>query len=188
MNSRFKFRATFSVSYYDENGNDKDIKLTVYDVAVFSSGEVGFSAQQLETIIDSLKLPETEQDSIWQFINDNYATSCYEWFICDNAIIEQCTGFSDKNGNLIYEGDIVRHSYSGKGVVSFGKYTGCFACGWENIYVDLFGWYLDDYYEPDDCGRLRVNLDDSHSPITEEDASDFEIIGNVHEQVEQKDE
>lgn len=183
---RFKFRATFSTSYYDENGNDKDIKLTVYDVAVYSGGEIGFSAQQIETIINALKLSEIEQDTIWQFINDNYATSSYEWFVCNNAIIEQCTGLKDKNRNLIYEGDILQHSWRAKGVVRFGKYTGCFAAGWENIYVDLTGWYLDDYYEPDDCGRLRINLDNTHDSITEEDASDFEIIGNIHEQKEQQ--
>lgn len=109
-----------------------------------------------------------------------------EKFFRKGFIIEQCTGLKDKNGNLIYEGDIVQYS-CGKGVVRFGKYTGCFACGWENIYPDLIGWYLDDYYEPDDCGRIRINFDNTHSSITEEYASDFEIIGNIHEQSEQKD-
>lgn len=110
---------------------------------------------------------------------------------CDPTIavsdFEFCTGLKDKNGNLIYEGDVVQDSCNGKGVVRFGNYTGCFAVGWENTYQDLFGWYLDDYYEPDDCGRLRINFDNSHSPITEEDACDLEIIGNIHEQPEQKD-
>ena len=39
MSNRFRFRATFPVSYYDEKGNDKDIKLTIYDIAVYSGGE-----------------------------------------------------------------------------------------------------------------------------------------------------
>lgn len=172
MNDRFKFRATFFVSYYDENGNDKDIKLTIYDVAVYSGGEIGFSAQQMETTINALKLSEIEQDTIWQFINDNYATSCYEWFVCDNAIVEQCTGLKDKNGNLIYEGNIVAGRYFNphhpktpnpkiKGVVTFVQ--------------DRMTWIIED----GDCG---YDLEDC-MPTKDY----FKIIGNIHEQAEQKD-
>ena len=166
MNDRFKFRATFPVSYYDENGNDKDIKLTIYDVAVYSGGEIGFSAQQIETTINALKLPEIEQDTMWQFINDNYATSSYEWFVCDNAIIEQCTGLKDKNGNLIYEGDIVRcdRDFSENGRKNLIRKV-IFADG--SFQLERAKNIGDRYY-----------INAFHN---------FEIISNIHEQAEQKD-
>lgn len=165
MNDRFKFRATFSVSYYDENGNDKDIKLTIYDVAVYSGGEIGFSAQQMETIINALKLPKIEQDTIWQFINDNYATSSYEWFVCDNAIIEQCTGLKDKNGNLIYEGDLIKSPNNCHPLIICRTRSGLCECK-EN--------------QPNGLYELPLYALADNYPI--------EIIGNIHEQAEQKDE
>ena len=167
MNDRFKFRATFSLSYYDEKGNDKDIKLTIYDVAVYSGGEIGFSAQQIETIINALKLSEIEEDTIWQFINDNYATSSYEWFVCDNATIEQCTGLKDKNGNLIYEGDIVKipDDYETYGFMSGEK---------REVYFRDGGFRL----KPKDTKLGRGHW--------LEQTSALEIIGNVHDTAEQK--
>lgn len=164
MNDRFRFRATFTVSYYDENGNDKDIKLTVYDVAVYSGGEIGFSAQQMETTIDALKLPEIEEDTIWQFINDNYATSSYEWFVCGNAIIDQCTGLSDKNGKLIYESDVVKcdRDFDQDGRVNLTK---------EVIFTDgTFTLANLDQKNRDFCYINRFH--------------NIEIIGNIHEQAE----
>ena len=169
MSDRFRFRATFPVSYYDENGNDKDIKLTVYDVAVYSGGEIGFTAQQIETIINALELPEIEQDTMWQFINDNYATSSYEWFVCDNAIIEQCTGLKDKNGNLIYEGDII-HDVDKEADIDD---------------VSQIVW------NQDTCHFMQLDLPDTklnrHCLICEADSPYIKIIGNIHKQPEQKD-
>jgi uncharacterized phage protein (TIGR01671 family) len=86
-------------------------------------------------------------------------------------IIEQCTGLKDKNGNLIYEGDILlcdrkdvecatgaEIHYKSSGVVQREKNGKYFIIGED--------WYGSDITFYNECA---------------------EIIGNIHEQAEQKD-
>lgn len=78
--------------------------------------------------------------------------------------VGQFTGLTDRNGKRIFEGDIVERVSDGeRAVISWLKYSACFGLSFD-------GWCccFDNYFD---------NYDDNFP-------SDFEIIGNIHDDPE----
>lgn len=78
-----------------------------------------------------------------------------------NYIVEQCTGLKDKNGKLIYEGDILKSVFSD-----------------EMLYEVI--WCAD-------CYKLRVFTKSSRKTLEylglKNTKTSYEVIGNIHEGV-----
>lgn len=94
----------------------------------------------------------------------------YELGNTEDFEVEQCTGLKDKNGNLIYEGDIVllvanRGYHNDKGkkyVIEFGIFR---FCG--------FGY------------RVKENYEVEYA-LTQAASKKMIVVGNIHERKEEK--
>ena len=102
----------------------------------------------------------------------------FKSFIVAPATVCQFTGFHDKNGKEIYEGDVLRSD----------EYP--FSCAQYGTRDNYFGVVF--YYEKEATfGMMTVKnpesgligiYDSVYSEITQEKFEDFEVVGNIHEE------
>ena len=108
------------------------------------------------------------------------------WYKVDPETVGQYTGLKDRNGNPIYEEDIVRYKPSWNeliGVVCFGHYSQD-GSGGEYGPRPCVGFYVErKIIIPDelDDGEVYPREEEEQMSIAEEE---YEIIGNIYENPE----
>lgn len=170
-NNRLLFRAVVEADYYDNDGNDKTVKLLLNNVAVYSPTTVGVTDEILVNAIRNTSLNAKERNSVYSYFEANNECSDSEWFVLQAETIEQCIGVKDSSGKFIFEGDIINDPtwWWGPGYVflSMGQ---CGPCMADNVSEYILG--------------KNISNPSQDAVYNEWNGDEVTVIGNIHENPE----
>lgn len=118
--------------------------------------------------VDSLHLDSKDGEWVWvHYYNPIYDKDLKIQIVQPHAVLMQCTGLKDKNGKLIYEGDIIKFKDN---ITINGSKTHISAVKFN----EQFNTYM---YHAECMGLYTINK-------AQNKKFDVEVIGNIYENSE----
>lgn len=152
MNDRFKFRIALHQDKYEEYGLEKFKNQKTFEVKTLN---VGYENSTVEIIAD--------------YPNGDWAVREIDK---NDVDLMQCTGLKDKNGTLIYEGDIVKSDFE---FVTKTVNPFLFKVG-DVVFQNLFGGFA--------INSCRNAAPFQQAQLGSVEAENCEVIGNIYENKE----